>query len=436
MPSHWTYEKKRKPSGDLYQGDIIDRTTSLLKVLGSVHGYFCDPKYLGFIVTSQTCDLVVRESVCKAKYINLAVIRSLESLLPTIIEDNCGTQIPGVYYKDGRGDIKNLVERIINQNEQTHGLFYLEPDGDLKLAVPSVAMLRISIALRSKEHYRIVKAARVGRLRPSFRNKLGWLTGNLYSRVDTPDWPEEIGMEEARKKVDRILSDVDEATANVWVSRRHLDFSISKDASIKSLPREKVKEAIQPFAPPKPSDAVTARVQELTPPLLDVILMTDIKAAAELLKNDRAFARLIADRIRSGVCHLLSTAHLWDLAGRFVADDRTREAAAASVDRFAMEFVRRRCDKDYANLSMAFASRPFFDAKWLTLVNDHLAALELDAKTNQQVIAACRSSRPMRRWRISYRYLCGAGAAKGLGDRLAKRLRNDSVIESLFASEA
>ena len=149
MPSHWTYEKKKKPKGDLYQGDIIQRTGPLLKVLGSVHTYFCDEKYLGFIVISQTCDLVVRGGQCKAKYINLAVIRSLESMMPSFLEEACGTGIPGVFYEDGRAEIKELVERIINQNEQALGLFYLEPDGDLRLAVESLALLRVSIALRS-----------------------------------------------------------------------------------------------------------------------------------------------------------------------------------------------------------------------------------------------------------------------------------------------
>lgn len=113
MPSHWTYEEKR-PDGDLFQGDIIERTKPLLDVLGLVHSYFCDEKYLGFIVLSQTCDLVTRGSECKAKYINLAVIRTLESMMPTFLRDMCGTVIPGVYYEDGRADVKELIERIIN----------------------------------------------------------------------------------------------------------------------------------------------------------------------------------------------------------------------------------------------------------------------------------------------------------------------------------
>src|SRR5207247_8080250 len=94
---------------------------------------------------------------------------------------------------------QQFLERVINQNEQAHGLFYLHPDADVGIAVPAAAMLRVSISLRSREHYNVLKAARCGRLRAEFRNKLGWLTGNLYSRVDTPDWADEDGGAEASK---------------------------------------------------------------------------------------------------------------------------------------------------------------------------------------------------------------------------------------------
>ncbi|MHB1561824.1 MAG: hypothetical protein ACYC61_30610, partial [Isosphaeraceae bacterium] len=160
MPSHWTYEET-PPDGDLYQGDIILRTEPLLNVLGSVHRYFCDEKYLAFIVITQTCDLVVRGGECKASYINLAVVRSLESMMRGILDAKCKTPLAGVYYEDGRAEINELIERIINQNEQTLGLFYLEPDGDLKLAVGAVALLRVTIALRA-QHYQDLKDARIG----------------------------------------------------------------------------------------------------------------------------------------------------------------------------------------------------------------------------------------------------------------------------------
>ena len=89
--------------------------------------------------------------------------------------------------------------------------FYLEPDGDLELAVPSTTLLRVSFAL-GVEHYETIKKARRGRLGAQFRNKLGWLTGNLYSRVDTPDWPETVGKEDADTKIDKIFDDIDEAS--------------------------------------------------------------------------------------------------------------------------------------------------------------------------------------------------------------------------------
>jgi hypothetical protein len=55
-------------------------------VLQLVHNHFADPKYLAFIVLTQTCDLVVRKKACKAKHISLAVIRPLSALVPSFLE--------------------------------------------------------------------------------------------------------------------------------------------------------------------------------------------------------------------------------------------------------------------------------------------------------------------------------------------------------------
>jgi len=48
------------------------------------------------------------------------------------------------------------------------------------------AFLLLSIALRA-EHYGALLEAKIAQLDDIFAAKLGWLTGNLYSRVGTPD---------------------------------------------------------------------------------------------------------------------------------------------------------------------------------------------------------------------------------------------------------
>ncbi len=60
MALHWTY-CTFEPDSDLQQGDILSRTDELLTVLKNVHSYFCDERYLAFIVVTQSCDLVRRK---------------------------------------------------------------------------------------------------------------------------------------------------------------------------------------------------------------------------------------------------------------------------------------------------------------------------------------------------------------------------------------
>lgn len=192
MP-HWTYSKV-EAEDDLFQGDIIARSEPLLDLFRRVHRHFCDEKYLAFLITTQTCDLVRRgPKACKTKYINLAVIRSLDDLVPALFKEICGTDLKGIYLEESKYEARQLLSRIINQNEQAHGFFYLHPDADAGIAVPAIALLRVSIALRSGEHYDLLCKERCGRITTEYRYKLGWLAGNLYSRIDTPDWSDQEG---------------------------------------------------------------------------------------------------------------------------------------------------------------------------------------------------------------------------------------------------
>jgi hypothetical protein len=43
-------------------------------------------------------------------------------------------------------------------------------------------------------------------LKPTVQNKLGWLTGNMYSRVGTEDWtPENVSEDQFKEIIDEIL---------------------------------------------------------------------------------------------------------------------------------------------------------------------------------------------------------------------------------------
>ena len=171
------------------QGDILAPAEELRSLFKEVHPHFCDDKYLAFVVTTQSCDLERRHGTCTARYINVAVVRSLSAVLFRLLDTVCERVLhEGFYSGAGRNRAHDLLERVFNQNEQKLGLFYLYPDGDIGIGEDAVAFLRVSVAFRA-DHYDLMCRARQGRLKPEFANKLGWLVGNLYSRVGTPDWP-------------------------------------------------------------------------------------------------------------------------------------------------------------------------------------------------------------------------------------------------------
>jgi hypothetical protein len=175
----------------LAQGDILLPTEALHSALEVPHRWFTDRKYLGFVVISQTCDLVRRgRGLCKTPYIEIAVVRPFRAYILTLLKRQCEWIGDRYFPSTAREKANDLIDRIINQNEAALGICYLHPEASIGIAEGSIALLRVSIAMRADEHYDTLIAARKGRLHPEFANKLGWLCGNLYSRVGIKDWNE------------------------------------------------------------------------------------------------------------------------------------------------------------------------------------------------------------------------------------------------------
>lgn len=201
---HWSYSDKA--DGDLAQGDILLPTPEMRVALDTAHKWFNDQKYLGFVVISQTCDLVRRDgSSCKTPYIEIAVVRPFRSYVLSLLRQHCDWIGDRYFPSSDRNRANDLIDRIINQNESSLGIFYLHPESSISIAEPCIVLLRVSIAMRAHEHYDTLIAARRGRLHPEFANKLGWLCGNLYSRVGVKDWKE---TEEDQKIASKIKKDL------------------------------------------------------------------------------------------------------------------------------------------------------------------------------------------------------------------------------------
>lgn len=173
----------------LQQGDILNKTNSVKNILEDVHPHYLDKSYTHFIVLSQTCDLVRRNGVnCKARYITLGVVRPLS----LVIEREIGKyqddfdKAAMVCKNSDRSKLHQLLERLFNNNETEY--FYIEPQPEIGLVDPSCAFLRLSISIRAYQHYDKCLEARFISLSEGFRAKLGWMLGNVYSRVGTEDW--------------------------------------------------------------------------------------------------------------------------------------------------------------------------------------------------------------------------------------------------------
>ena len=244
MPSHWTYDQFESRA-DLAQGDIVEPSSDLREILKNVHPHFLDPKYVSFMVLSQSCDLV-RRTGYRGQPINLCVVREFNSVASALLELFCSSGILGVFSADARISGRQFLERAINQNEQAVGLFYLHPDADSGVSTPSVAMLRIAIALRT-EHYEKLREARRGRLKPEFQAKLGWLIGNLYSRVGTEDWSEPSD----RKKIQKQIVDqiIDNLSGIHWASSQAIARAKAAGFSIQGMSSEEIRSSIMGFEP-------------------------------------------------------------------------------------------------------------------------------------------------------------------------------------------
>ncbi len=222
---HFTYvDPSCLDARNLRQGDLLRRTNELDSVLSRFHHYYAvnsQNKY--FLVLTQSCDLVRRKGEsCKSRYISIAPVRSLSLVVNRMITelDICGidSDVP-ICTSRGRQQLHNFLERLINNNESNY--FYLQAEPSLSFPEDCCAFLRIPVALRAEKHYAKCLEARLLSLEGSFQAKLGWLVGQLFSRVGTEDWePRQL-----QKKIkDSIVDNV------FWVDDKNLrDFQNQMD---------------------------------------------------------------------------------------------------------------------------------------------------------------------------------------------------------------
>lgn len=204
---HFTY--KSKPDMEsLCQGDILEITEDLALVLKKVYPCFLNGQYTFFMVLSQSCDLVRRKGKnCKTPYITLAAVRKYSDFLENmLLTGKYAEKVDALLIMDEKNKERayQFIERVYNNTESEY--FFLYKEDALRFPESMVAYLKVSVALTSSEHYDTCLEAKRIELTDEFKAKLGWMVGNMYSRVGTADWEGVMSSQERKDMLNNELA--------------------------------------------------------------------------------------------------------------------------------------------------------------------------------------------------------------------------------------
>jgi hypothetical protein len=288
---HWTY-KAADPKSDLEQGDLLSATEPVRELLRQVHPHFCAPKYIGFSVTTQSCDLVSAHA--KARHISIAAIRSLSEVAPSLFARITKSDVVGIAKASAKGLVNDFLKRLLDQNEQSQGLFYLHPDSDIGWGEPSLAFLRVTVSLKS-EHAELLKQARVAHLDPEFRAKFGWLLGNLYSRAASPDWADrEGGAEQLRELIARYTSRDTSNFAPVWIDDVLLEAAKRQGYVATGKTLEQLEVELEDYRPKSNIEVLAEEVARVVSKVAPAALSDDqLKSLQNRVRNSGVVSKLV-----------------------------------------------------------------------------------------------------------------------------------------------
>ena len=281
---------------NLHQGDILRRNDRLVSVLEQVHNYYATAEdYTHFMVLTQSCDLYLRSGKPKARYITLAAIRPLELVVDRLIEKYAysGLELPlSVCDKTQETRVKQTLERLLHNTQD--GLFFIKKDSHPKISNDLCVFLQLSVAIRTS-HYEECLSAKVAQLDNIFQAKVGWLVGNMYSRIGTPDLEEH--EPEPEKIKQQFLDDVI-YTRSAWLSPTQLKiFKKDVKAWTTANPGEDITDDVVKSILAKVPDMIDLVSDRIIDQLKSEKFLPDddevISKVKNLLLNDTALMKMI-----------------------------------------------------------------------------------------------------------------------------------------------
>lgn len=289
---HYTYQPA---DGDLQQGDLIAINEPIKSLLIDVHPHYSNHKdYKFFMVLTQSCDLVRRQNGnCKSRYISLAAVRPLTTVLRREISKFQFSEVEKKFDICKSKFIDKMTDFLIKlTNNNIPGYFFIAEDTDCDIHDNYVAFLSLSIAIKTRLHYDKCVEARVAQLIEIFQAKLGWLVGNVYSRVGTPDWvPSQSTEDEYMEYIGEIIN----GTSTAWCSEKALKYIRSHYKRLgDSLTKDKVYELLDEYAEEssKKSVRIAKQVCELVQNYVEVDEKTLSKFEKRIINDDKIRALL------------------------------------------------------------------------------------------------------------------------------------------------
>lgn len=280
---HFTYTDIDRQ--ELKQGDLLKRTPQVDEILQQVHPHYLKSDYSYFIVLTQTCDLVLRQGgKCSARYITIAAVRPFEKLLKREVSQYQDPLEVKSFICDRkhRKTLSQFLQKLFNNNESDY--FYLHENLEQGIEKRYCAFLHLSIALKSREHYKVLLDAKVGELKETFQHKLGWHVGNIYSRIGTEDWaPNTLSAADFNKMIDDVLDE-----SFIWV-----------DSALKAQLKKQIREEDRTEFDIEYIDGLHKKVQSENLPKIDQLKkrLREVmsSAAIDSGKIDKTLDRLTND---------------------------------------------------------------------------------------------------------------------------------------------
>lgn len=180
---------------NLHQGDILENRGSLKEAVGQAHSYYAEAEdYTHFMVLSQSCDLVRRKGgKCKSNYITIAAIRPFNIAFSRFVDKTAFSDLDfpiPILDEARRQEVKFKLERFVNNTVEDDGFFFISKYWNEVFQQDLCAFLQLSVSLREC-HYNACLEHKVAQLDDIFAAKVGWIAGNLFSRVAITDLSEQ-----------------------------------------------------------------------------------------------------------------------------------------------------------------------------------------------------------------------------------------------------